>query len=463
MSSFLKMVVSFSVAALFLLGLSVVSYRMTLLHDAERSWLAHTYQVREQLDSVLTDLLNSQTGERGYLLTGNDVYLTPYRTGIDALQNDVNEVGRLTVDNPVQRSALNRLQPLVTQSLAYLHDRIEARQRAGPAVEPDPKGEALGKALMDQMKAIVLGMKQEEARLLLLRGKVVDTASQTTKAVILGANALAFLFLCAAGFIACREIQQRGRADQASNQNLYLQNAALAKNRFLANMSHELRTPLNGIIGFAEFLVDGKPGALNAKQREYLEDILRSGQHLLQLINDVLDLAKVEAGKMELNPEKFSIPEAVDEVCTVARPIAQKKGIQVAVRVDPEVNEVMLDPQKFKQVLYNLLSNAIKFSPPRATVEILVSMQSADHFKLVVTDSGIGIKPEDLGRLFKEFEQLDTGTARRYEGTGLGLALTRSIVECQGGTIVVASELGKGSSFIVTLPLEAAEMVGACA
>jgi signal transduction histidine kinase len=219
-------------------------------------------------------------------------------------------------------------------------------------------------------------------------------------------------------------------------------------------MSHELRTPLNGIIGFAEFLVDGKPGTINPKQKEYLSDILNSGRHLLQLINDVLDLAKVEAGKMELNAEQFSIAVAIDEVRAVAKPMAQKKSIHLSVNVDPRINSVVLDQQKFKQVLYNLLSNGIKFTDDGGSVEISVNAVDTRRFRLAVKDSGIGIAQEDIKRLFREFEQLESGASRRYEGTGLGLALTRKIVELQGGVIDVQSEPGKGSTFTVELPIQ---------
>jgi protein-histidine pros-kinase len=261
-----------------------------------------------------------------------------------------------------------------------------------------------------------------------------------------------------------RDVTERKRAEQLQLENLWLEErsrqvetASRLKSEFLANMSHELRTPLNGIIGFAEFLVDGKPGTLNAKQKEYLEDILNSGKHLLQLINDVLDLAKVEAGKTELNPEKFWLRKAIEEACAVTKPIRQKKGIRLEVNVAPELGYVTLDQQKFKQILYNLLSNAIKFNPNGGKVEIRVAMHDAHRFKLSVQDDGIGIKKEDLRRLFKEFEQLESDASCHHEGTGLGLALTRKIVELQGGTIGVESEIGQGSLFTVVLPLVLAE------
>jgi PAS domain S-box-containing protein len=251
-----------------------------------------------------------------------------------------------------------------------------------------------------------------------------------------------------------RDITDRKQSEQAlRDKNVELQNSAESKNRFLANMSHELRTPLNGIIGFAEFLTDGKPGTLNPKQKEYLAEILNSGRHLLQLINDVLDLAKVEANRMELHPERFSLARAIEGVCAVAKPLALKKAIKISIRVAPEVDDVVLDQQKFKQVLYNLVSNAVKFTDDGGQVAVVAAGHDEGHFKLVVSDTGIGIKQEDFPRLFTEFEQLESGAARHYEGTGLGLALTRKIVQLQGGTIGVESEVGNGSSFSVILPM----------
>jgi signal transduction histidine kinase len=244
-----------------------------------------------------------------------------------------------------------------------------------------------------------------------------------------------------------RDITERKRFELA------LAEASRMKSEFLANMSHELRTPLNGIIGFAEFLSDGKPGAINAKQKEYLEDILNSGQHLLHLINDILDIVKIQAGKLELNPEIFRLGDVIQEVRAGVRPIAQNKHIQMRVEISQGLDAVRLDKQRVAQILYNLLSNALKFTDEAGKVGIVAQLEGTVHFRLSVKDSGIGIKPEDIKRLFKEFEQLEAGTDRRFGGTGLGLALTRKIVEMQGGTISVVSEVGKGSTFTVILPL----------
>jgi len=234
--------------------------------------------------------------------------------------------------------------------------------------------------------------------------------------------------------------------------NIELQKTLEARDLFLANMSHELRTPLNGIIGFAEFLADGRPGPVSPKQKEYLEDILHSGKHLLHVINEVLDIAKVEAGKMELSPEPFSIAKAVDDVYAALELTAQRKQLQISIQLDPDFDEVALDRDRFKQVLYNLFSNAVKFTDEGGSVEVVSTKIDHSRFRLVVADTGIGIKPEDLKRLFKQFEQISPGQ-RRGQGTGLGLALTRRIVELQSGTIDVESEFGKGTKFTIVLPM----------
>jgi len=246
------------------------------------------------------------------------------------------------------------------------------------------------------------------------------------------------------------EIRERSR--ELEEQNLLIQEANRLKSEFLANMSHELRTPLNAVIGFAELLVDGRVGLLTADQKEYLNNILTSGEHLLQLVNDTLDLAKIEAGKMELEPETFSVKKVTDEVCAVMRTTASQRNIKINVYAATNVDVATLDLLKFKQVLYNLLSNAVKFSHDNGEIKVAFSLDSRQHLQLQVRDYGIGIKKEDLPRVFREFEQLKSGAARRFPGTGLGLALTKKIIELHNGSIGVESEFGKGSTFFVAIP-----------
>ena len=273
-----------------------------------------------------------------------------------------------------------------------------------------------------------------------------------------------------------RELQQANDAMQVHQQqlaesNVRLTEASKAKSDFLANMSHELRTPLNSIIGFSEVLQDELFGPLNPKQKEYVHYIDSSGSHLLRLINDILDLAKVESGKMELELTAFLLKEALDLSVTMLKEKALQHGITLSLEVEPEAQgEVVLDERKFKQIMYNLLSNAVKFTPSggRVTVSVrrLPPAQSpmapgttakTDWLEICVADTGIGIRAEDMERLFQEFTQLAAVYTKTHEGTGLGLALTKRLVELHGGRIWAESEPGQGSRFYFTIPKEAAD------
>jgi signal transduction histidine kinase len=254
-----------------------------------------------------------------------------------------------------------------------------------------------------------------------------------------------------------REIADRHRIEQE------LVSANRLKSEFLASMSHELRTPLNGIIGFTELMIDEKAGALNEVQKECVNYTLISGRHLLQLINDILDLSKIESGKMELHVEPFDLKTAVDEVMVVATQLASKKAITIEQRLAVPCGTVTLDRQKFKQVLFNLVSNAVKFTQEGGHVSMKIDTDSTAMLRAQIRDSGIGIKPEDMDRLFIEFQRLDSGRGRTQEGTGLGLALTKRLIDVQRGRISVQSEWGKGSLFTVLLPLETASPVAATA
>jgi PAS domain S-box-containing protein len=245
---------------------------------------------------------------------------------------------------------------------------------------------------------------------------------------------------------AIRDITERKRLEAK------MQEANRLKSEFLANMSHELRTPLNAIIGFAELMYKGKVGPVSADHQEYLGDILTSSRHLLQLINDVLDLAKVESGKMDFRPEPVDLEKLVGEVRDVLRGLVANKQLRIEISVSSAIGPLALDPGRLKQVLYNYLSNAIKFTPERGSVTVRAVPEDDARFRLDVEDTGIGISAENLQRLFVEFQQLDASASKRHQGTGLGLALTKRIVEAQGGRIEVRSEPGKGSTFSAIFP-----------
>jgi len=230
--------------------------------------------------------------------------------------------------------------------------------------------------------------------------------------------------------------------------------ASKHKSEFLANMSHELRTPLNAILGFSEMLRERYFGELTAKQAEYVNDIREAGDHLLALINDILDLSKVEAGRMDLDVSDFNVASAVDAAIILVKERAARQGIAVEKNVDASLGLIRGDERKVRQILLNLLSNAVKFTPAGGRV-IVEAVPKGQMVEMAVTDTGVGIAPEDQRAVFEEFKQVGKDLARKAEGTGLGLALTKRFVELHGGSIRLQSAPGKGSTFFFTLPFAA--------
>ena len=239
-----------------------------------------------------------------------------------------------------------------------------------------------------------------------------------------------------------REIAEKSQQLEVASQH---------KSEFLANMSHELRTPLNAILGFSEVLAEGMFGEVNEKQTEYLRDILESGRHLLSLINDILDLSKIEAGRMDLETTDFDLPAAIDNALTLVRERAGRRGIALRRAIDEGVGIIHADERKVKQVLLNLLSNALKFTPESGRVDVRLTLKEG-LVEVSVADTGVGIAPEDQEAVFEEFRQVGTAD-KKVEGTGLGLALSRKFVELHGGRIWVKSQVGEGSTFTFTLPV----------
>ena len=240
-----------------------------------------------------------------------------------------------------------------------------------------------------------------------------------------------------------REIEDKSRQ---------LETASRHKSEFLANMSHELRTPLNAILGFSEVLSDRMFGEINDKQAEYLSDILESGRHLLSLINDILDLSKIEAGRMELEATDFDLPSAIENTLMLVRERAHRRAITLARTIDERLAMIRGDERKVKQVLLNLLSNALKFTPDGGQIGVQAELRDGAA-EISVTDTGVGIAPEDQEAVFEEFRQVGTAS-KKVEGTGLGLAISRKFIELHGGRIWVKSQVGTGSTFAFTLPLQ---------
>jgi PAS domain S-box-containing protein len=250
------------------------------------------------------------------------------------------------------------------------------------------------------------------------------------------------------------EITARKDAEKKILENERIASATRAKSEFLANMSHELRTPLNSIIGFSE-LLKWKPQGVNMeKQEHYIDNILFSSKHLLAIINDILDLSNVEAGNMELVIDKTSVPETVNDIISLVKDNTTNCNIVMKTELDADLEFIHTDKEKFIQILFNLISNAVKFSKQEEGIVTITSKKEGDIAEFSVSDTGIGIKKEDMGRLFKTFEQLDSSITKNYSGTGLGLAVSKKLVELLGGRISAESKYGGGSTFTFTLPIK---------
>jgi len=240
---------------------------------------------------------------------------------------------------------------------------------------------------------------------------------------------------------------------QLAESNVALYESNRLKSEFLANVSHELRTPLNSILGFADLLKDQASPGTEPKALRYLTNIINSGNHLLDLINDLLDLAKIEAGKMEVRSEPLSLTDMFEALTSLLKPLAEQKQLSIVSRVAAEMPIIRTDAAKLQQVLYNYLSNAIKFSPAGARIELFAERDGDDNIRLTVADRGPGIEPEKQSLIFEKFRQLDGSVTRQHGGTGLGLAISKELAALLGGSVGVRSTPGEGATFWITIPL----------
>lgn len=447
----------FILILLILVSSSAIVYRQMKNFVISNDWVNHTYIVISTNDALLISVLNTNKLEEEYLNTGNVSILQKEQTTLQDLPSGLTTIKKLTSDNPDEQKLIEELEPLISKFIASLQKdtTIYQHHNQQEALLLITSKDQIN--TINEIRNLISRINYNEENL--LNSRIVGTAE-------FGHNAnLSFLLystlsnLLVVFIFYLLYLNEKKHLAQQTNVNIMLevQNKKLVeaiqlKNDFLENMSHEFLTPLNGIIGFSEIIHAEKAGPLTAIQKEYLNTILTSSRRLFQLIKDLLDLQQLEDNQIKFHPLPTNLTTLTNEVREDFNKLAEAKSIQIDIQIDQTINHIVIDPKKFKQILYNYLSNAIKFTNNGGNISIRILSEGIETLKLEIEDTGIGIHEEDMHKLFVAFQQIDTGTAKKYEGVGLGLALTRRIIEAQGGKAGATSIKGKGSVFFAILP-----------
>jgi signal transduction histidine kinase len=443
---------------------------------SEIEWVLRAQQGITNIERILSSVEKAETAERGYLLTDRQSYLAAYEAAARDTNQALVAVPSIEEVFPSQRTNMEVISQQIQTKFEYMAETIQVRRTGGLATARSRMMSVRGTAPMDVIRSAIDKARRDCHALVVSRSEEQRQVTRDAQWRLLCGSLLSLILALLAWSRLDRAVQAhettqialhkseadlRDKTALLESQNTEILRATQLKSEFLANMSHELRTPLNSITGFTEVLIDELTSPVNETQREYLGEILAGSEHLLRLIDDVLDLAKVEAGKMVFRPELVDLEQSVRDTIQMLTFMAAPKQIQIRSEIDAEGRHAFLDPARFKQVLFNYLSNALKFTRPTGNVVVRVLAEADTWFRLEVQDSGIGISEKDQKGLFKEFHQLDTSLAKQFQGTGLGLALTKRIVEAQGGRVGLESKVGVGSTFFALLPRGKADLLTA--
>jgi signal transduction histidine kinase/DNA-binding response OmpR family regulator len=394
----------------------------------------------QALSSLYGSLQEAETSQRGFLLTNREMYLDPYWTSKANVPKYLAAVHRLSTDTIPQQVRIAHLDSLINQKVREMDHTIELQRTGQETQSREVVMTDRGQDIMQQLRSVMRDITRAE----LVQHRETSNQVEHLAAIAGAASSLAVLSGLLLLTVAVWRIQKEKAAVIEANE---------AKSRFLANMSHELRTPLNAIIGYSEMLAEEAEDVGRTSFLPDLDRIRTAGHHLLDLINSVLDLSKIEAGKMDLYLETFSIRKLVSEAEDIVRPLAEKNGNKLIVDCPAEVGSMYGDQTKVRQSVFNLLSNAAKFTE-KGEIKLIVRRTSGleERVSFAVRDTGIGMSAQQVNRIFEPFTQADASTTRRFGGTGLGLAITRKFCELMGGTIQLESSPGAGSIFTIDLP-----------
>ncbi len=459
-----KVIAGFGTALAILILVGVLSYRSMVQSDVDRQWVTHTHQVLENLDAVITDLLDIETGARGYVLTGEGSYLQPYNDALDRVRTNVKEVRQLTADNKVQQIALDSLEPLISQRTG---DRGQfnrnTRTRQGQAAGVMSVRSGPGKKFMDQARIQLAAMKQEENSLLKQRTDEAAKSTRNTRTAIVTGEGLAIAFLCFAGIVVGQEMAQRKRAEEEVrmlNENLERRVAdrtaelderakELARSnselqQFAYVASHDLQEPLRMVASFTQLLAKRYSEKLDDDAREFINYAVDGATRMQTLISDLLNYSRVGTQGKPLVPTDSDL--LFKRVLNTLQLTIEENSATVL--YDP-LPMVMADPQQLGQLFQNLLTNAIKFHGVEPPLVRISNERNGNEWKISVRDNGIGISQEHFDRIFVIFQRLHTRT--EYPGTGIGLAICKKIVERHGGRIWIEPSPGGGCTFFFTI------------
>jgi signal transduction histidine kinase len=458
-----KVIAGFGTALAILILIGMLSYRSMLQNDEDRQWVTHTHRVLEQVDAVETDLLNAETGERGFILTGEPSFLDPYNNALAHVNQDVAELRRLTTDNSARQQAIDRVEPLIAERLQMLRDRIEVRKEEGLVPGAEIVRQGPGKQHMDKIRAQLAGMRQEENRLLVLRTEEAGKSSRNTRIVLVTGDFLAIGFLCLAGIVVGQEIGQRRRAEmevRTLNTNLERRvadrtaelnerakdlarsNSELQQFAYVA--SHDLQEPLRMVASFTQLLAKRYGDKLDDDARDFINYAVDGAMRMQTLISDLLNYSRVGTqGKPFVPTNSEALLKRVLDSLKIS---IEESG---AVIVGDHLPVVMADPQQLSQLFQNLITNAIKFHGQDVPRIRISTERIGKEWKFSVRDNGIGISQEHADRIFIIFQRLHTKT--EYPGTGIGLAICKKIVERHGGRIWIEPSPGGGTTFCFTI------------